>query len=306
MSWLLVAFVAPVLWAVSTHIDKYLVERYFKERDVAVLLVFTALIGLVLLPFIALYAPGVTSLPLASIVVIAATGLLYMVAMYFYLRALQSNEASIVAPFYQAAPLFAYGLAYVVLGEVLTRSQLAGALLIVGGTVFASLNVSGAKSRINVRLVLLMLACAFSLAVSSIVFKLFAVREEFWPTTFWTYAGEAVFGAGVLAIPSERALFASLFRTNPAAVIGINGLNEIINLAGSLIARYALLLAPVGLISAVSSTTTIFVFLIGIGLTLFAPRISRESLSRADLIQKAVAVVLVGGGVALLLATTTR
>ena len=41
--WLFLAFSAPVLWAVSTHIDKYLVERFFKNSSVGVLLIFTAL-----------------------------------------------------------------------------------------------------------------------------------------------------------------------------------------------------------------------------------------------------------------------
>ena len=45
MMWLFFAFSGPLLWAVSTHLDKYLVERYFKDSSVAALLVFTALIG---------------------------------------------------------------------------------------------------------------------------------------------------------------------------------------------------------------------------------------------------------------------
>lgn len=296
MSWLLVALVGPVLWAISTHIDKYLVDRYFHERDVAVLLVFTSLIGVVLLPFIAAYAPGVTALPLTSVLIIGLTGVLYMAAMYFYLRALQSNEASIVAPFYQATPIFAYGLAYAVLGEVLSTTQVLGGLLIVAGTALASFG-AGAKKRLNVRLVVLMLACALSLAISSVVFKAFAIRDEFWPVTFWTYAGEAVFGAAILAIPLQRRLFQALVRTNPGPVLAINGANELINLAGGLIARFALLLAPLGLVQAVGSTTTIFVFLFGIVLTLLVPGVAKEDLSARALIQKGVAVSLVALGV---------
>ena len=58
MSWLVFAFSGPVLWAISTHLDKYLVERYFKHSDVAVLLLFTAFIGVLTLPFIAYFEPG--------------------------------------------------------------------------------------------------------------------------------------------------------------------------------------------------------------------------------------------------------
>ena len=56
--WLLFAFSGPILWALSTHIDEYLVERFFKHSDTAVLMVFTALIGVVMLPFIWFFAPG--------------------------------------------------------------------------------------------------------------------------------------------------------------------------------------------------------------------------------------------------------
>ena len=53
MSWLAFALCGPILWAISVHLDKYLVERYFKDADVIVLLIFTALMGLVLMPIIA-------------------------------------------------------------------------------------------------------------------------------------------------------------------------------------------------------------------------------------------------------------
>ena len=46
--WLLFAFSGPVLWAVCIHLDKYLVSRYFAQSSVAVLLVFSALFGLLI------------------------------------------------------------------------------------------------------------------------------------------------------------------------------------------------------------------------------------------------------------------
>ncbi len=111
--WLLFAFSGPVLWAISTHIDKYLVEKYFRHSSVAVLLVFTSLIGIVMLPFIWYYRPHVLDLPAVSIAVIMASGILYIGSMLFYLQALQTEEASAVAPLFQASPLFGYLLAAV-------------------------------------------------------------------------------------------------------------------------------------------------------------------------------------------------
>ena len=59
----------------------------------------------------------------ASIALIVLSGVLYMGAMLFYLRALQSDEASVVAPFFQTVPLFGYVLAYFVLGERLSSRR---------------------------------------------------------------------------------------------------------------------------------------------------------------------------------------
>ena len=82
-------------------------------------------------------------------------------------------------------------------------------------------------------------------------------------------------------------------------MIGINATNELINLGGGLGVRYASLLAPVGLVSAISATSTFFVFLFGILLTLFFPRIGREDLSARNVIQKVAGGVLTMAGVVL-------
>ena len=79
-----------------------------------------------------------------------------------------------------------------------------------------------------------MLAATFVVALSSVVFKFFAVRDEFWSTTFWTFVGEGLFGAAILAMPKYRKQFMTLFRQNPGAVIGVNAANELINLGGGL------------------------------------------------------------------------
>jgi uncharacterized membrane protein len=307
MSWLVFAFCGPVLWAISVHLDKYLVDRFFKDSNVAVLLVFTASVGLLLLPFIWFFEPSVTAPGAAGIAVIMLSGILYMGAMLFYLRALQTEEASVVAPFFQASPLFGYGLAYLVLGETLSGRQIAGGMLIVSGALFVSLRFGSSAGshaptggRFKARLAVLMLACGFALAVSALIFKIFAIRAEFWTTTFWMFVGEAVFGAGLLSVRAYRAQFFQLLRTNTAALLSINASNELINLGGGLGNRYALLFAPLSIVQAIGSTTTLFVFLFGVLLSVACPRLGREALSGRDLAQKGFAAVLVATGVALI------
>jgi len=297
--WLLFAFSGPVLWAASTHIDKYLVEKYFKHSDTAVLMVFTAFIGLLMLPFIWFYKPQTLAIAPASIAVMMVSGILYMGAMLFYLRAIQSAEASVVAPLFQASTIFTFILAYLLLGETLSLVNAGGVALIILGALLLSFDSSFKFRKFKLRLLLLMLAATFVLALSSVIFKYFAVRDEFWSTTFWTYAGEALFGVGILLVPKYLKQFMTLLKTNTAPLLAVNGANELINLGGGLGVRFASLLAPVALVSAVSSTTTLFVFGFGVLLTLFLPKLGREDLSRANLIQKGSAALLVALGVLL-------
>ena len=239
MSWLVFAFSGPVLWAISTHFDKYLVERYFKHSDVAVLLLFTAFIGVLTLPFIVFYEPTVFQLDAASMALIALSGILYMGATLFYLRALQSEEASVVAPFFQAVPLLGYALAYFVLGETLSIVQMTGGALIIVGTLIVSVRFGQNVRIFKLRLVLLMLACCLAAAISGLIFKAFAVTVAFWTTTFWMFVGEAIFGTALLLVGSYRRQLAELLRVNAAALLAINGSNELINLGGGLGNRYA-------------------------------------------------------------------
>jgi len=300
MYWLIYALSGPVLWALSTHIDKYLVERYFKHGSVAVLMVFTAIIGALALAPIWLFQPSVIALDRQAMAVIAVSGILYMSAIYFYLQALQTEEASTIAPFFQAAGIFGLILGFFVLGEKISFIQATGALLTIAGSVLLSLRFGQSAHRIKMRLVILMLSCALAIALSSLIFKFFAVRDEFWTTTFWNFVGQALFGIILMLIATNRRQFKELIRTNTGAVLSINGINELINLSGNLGVRYALLFAPLGIVQAISSTTSFFVLFIGVILTLFFPGLGREEISFASLTQKFIAITLIVAGVLLI------
>jgi drug/metabolite transporter (DMT)-like permease len=300
MYWLIYAFSGPILWALSTHIDKYLVERYFKQGSVAVLMVFTAIIGALALPIIWLFQPGAVALDPQSIAVITVSGILYMSAIYFYLQALQTEEASTIAPFFQAAAIFGLILGYFVLGEKISIIQIIGILSIIAGSVILSLRFGQSTSRVKTRMVILMLTCALAIALSSLIFKFFAVRDEFWTTTFWNFAGQALFGVILMLIASNRLQFKRMMRSNSGAVLSVNIVNELINLGGNLGLRYALLLAPLAIVQAISSTTLFFVLFFGIVLSLFFPRLGREEIGIASLMQKIIATILVFAGVLLI------
>jgi hypothetical protein len=135
--------------------------------------------------------------------------------------------------------------------------------------------------------------------MSALIFKAFALSEEFWPTTIWAFAGQALVGFAVLTVARYRRQFVALLRSHTGALLTIGGANELINLGGGLGMRYALLFAPLSIVQAIGSTTTLFVFALGGLLSLFFPQFGRERLSTRDLTQKGLAAILVTYGVVL-------
>ena len=297
--WLLYAFSGPLCWAASTHIDKYLVDRYFRHADTTVLVLFTAFVGILFLPLIALFDSDVLKPGATAILVMTVSGILYMGAMLIYLRAIQSEEASIVAGLFQANTLFTFLLGWLFLHESLGWTQGAGCALIVAGALVLSQGRKFLLRKFKLRLVALMLCATFVLALSSVLFKFFAVRDDFWTTTFWNFTGEALFGAAIFLMPRHRRQFLKLIKSHPGPVLGVNGANELINLGGGLGVRFAMLSAPVAVVSAIAATTTLFVFTFGILLTLFLPRLGREDLSGRNLARKGLGALLITAGVVL-------
>src|SRR5208282_292665 len=110
----------------------------------------------------------------------------------------------------QASPLFGYALGYLVLGETLSSTQLAGGALIVVGALIVSLRFGAMAGAFKLRLAMLMLGCGFVLSVATLIFKIFAIEVEFWITTFWVFVGEAIFGAALLMVASYRRQFVTL------------------------------------------------------------------------------------------------
>ncbi len=144
-----------------------------------------------------------------------------------------------------------------------------------------------------------MLACALAISLSSLIFKFFAVRDEFWTTTFWNFVGQALFGAILMLIAENRRQFVKMMQTNAGAVLSVNLANELINLGGNLGVRYTLLLAPLGIVQAISSTTSFFILFFGLLLSLFFPKLGREEIGLANILQKLVAITFVVSGVLL-------
>jgi uncharacterized membrane protein len=298
MTWFLIALIAPALWAATNHIDKYLLDRYFKGGGEGALFIFSSIIGLFFIPIVALIHPEALQYPLSAALLIALNGALYIVGLMPYVYALQKGDASVVIPLFQLIPVFSFVLAWIVLGETLTASQLIGGTIIILGSIALSFEMNEVKKlSFNKAAFWLMVLASFLTSLSFLFFKYFALEASLLTTAFWEYVGFFLTAIALFVfIPVYRRQFLKVLKENRVSVLSLNGINEVLNIFGKFSFNFASLLVPITLVWFVVGFQPLFVFAYGLLLTLFFPHISKEKITRGHLAHRIVTicVMLIG------------
>jgi len=298
MNWFFIALLAPFLLACANHNDKFLLSRYMKGRNIGSIIIFSALLSVVPIPIITSIQPDVYNATLGQGAVLVATGMFGVVAVLCYLYALDIDEASFVTPFYQTVPIFAYFLGYFILGETITAIQGVGSFVIIMGALALSFEFGHRRRWFKRKVVGLMLAASFLNAVNGVIFKLIAVDKGFWLSLFWGFVGQVIVGLiFFVCVPRYRKNFFDVVKEYKVAILALIALSEALFTVAEAITLYATLLAPVALVLLVNSFQPLFVFVLGILLTLFFPRLGRESLGGTKMLQKSLGIgLLLAGG----------
>ncbi|KKR41870.1 hypothetical protein A2356_03735 [Candidatus Nomurabacteria bacterium RIFOXYB1_FULL_39_16] len=302
MLWFLIALIGPFLYALSNHIDKILLEKYFKKGGVGTLILFSSLLSVMVLPFIFLADRTVFNISGISILILTIEGILNVLVLWCWLLALKSEEASVAVVFYQLVPVFGGVLGYFILGETLSDIQLVAMATIILGTTIISFEIdSENKFQLRRKTILPMLAAAFFWALGSVLFKTVALEEKLWRTIFWEHLMLAFVGLCIfIFIRSYRENFLLAIKNNSRAILSLNVVNESLYIFGNIAYSIAYLLAPIGLVLLAESFQPIFVLAIGIFLTLFFPKISVEKIQTRHIVQKIIAICITGIGTYLL------
>ena len=277
MHWFFIALVGPIVWSIVNHTDKYLLSKYSKEKEggVGSLMIFSTLFSVFLLPILFFLDQSVFSVSISNILLLLLVGFINGLSIFMYMSALETDEASIVVPFFQIVPVFGYFLGYLMLGEVLNINKIAPACLLIFGAIILSLEFSEDHPvKIKKKVFSLMLGSTFMIAFSEVLFKFVAIEEEgFWLSSFWNYAGLVLFGLILyICVKSYRTEFITLIKTSGKIILSLNIASEGLTLMGNIAFMYATLLAPIALVMTVTAYQPAIVFLIGIILTLYVPK----------------------------------
>ena len=295
-NWFLLALVAPILWSIVSHIDKYMLSKYLKDRGVGALLIFSALASVIVLPFILyFYHSQLFNISNQDLVTLFLIGFLSVGAFYFYLKGMNEEEASVVIPLFQLVPVFGYFLSYLILGESLNTAQIFSSLLIISGIVILATEIDIDNNvTLKRKVLILVTASSFLFALHDTLFKKVAIVEGFAASVFWQYVSLTVFGLLILVfVKKYRDDFLTMFRNTGGKLLSLNIASELLYILGNLTNNFATLLAPVALVLVVSSYQPLFVFIIGIFLTIFLPNISMEKISTKHLIHKIISILII-------------
>ena len=300
MNWFIIALIAPFLWSLLNHVDKYVITKYAKEGGLGGLIVFSTLFSAVSLPFIFLVDHGIFAPSNIEIFYLIITGLFFALATLFACYALTEEDASYIVPFWQLAPIFGFALGLIFLRETISEHKILASLLVIFGATILSFEFEE-NVKFKFRPVVLMIFSSFFIALSDIIFKSQASGVGFWPSIFWNQIGMALFGLiCLLLIKNYRKDFVKILKANgkEPKFLALNIITEASLIIANIVNYFAMLLAPVSLVLLVNYTTQpIFVFAEGILLTLYFPHILSEKLAKKHLWQKFFSIIIMGIGI---------
>jgi uncharacterized membrane protein len=283
MLWLYLALLSVVLFAITNIIDKYVLTEFIRKPlfNTVISGAVSFLGALVLLLFARIYIPSPDLL-----VVGLFTGLLFMLANYFFFRGVLSEEVSRAMPIVLAAtPMLVLFIATFFLGEILLPGQYLGVVILL----FSSILISIKKTaRVTMSACFwLMVTSALFYAIQRTTMKYLLSYMDFWNVFFWMSTG-AVLTSFVVMVFYHKTFFKTLRMFRKPALYA--SLSEALATAATFVFTVAMSFGLISLVQSVEYTQPAIVLAFATILSIYKPRIIREELKSSVLAVKIVAI----------------
>lgn len=299
--WVPVALIAVVLWVIGNITDKFLIEKYFRDKEVSTgpstLLLFS-LFSAIPTAAIALLCGADMIGSKNAISIGLVSGLFNGLYLLSYLKAVERTELSRVIPVAQSVPIFGFILAWFLLDEQLSGLQIfSGALILLGAV---TLLYHRKEGRFDLWSFLFMLSASFCIATQMALFKVSALDIGYWSTVLWSNVGLFTLGLCIYSWNAKtRSEFNGIFLKKRYKVIAANAINELNETIAILVFSAATLLGPLALVQSVTAYQPIILLIITTIAAKFGFDFLKEDISKSTLAQKIIGIALVGIGSAL-------
>ena len=296
MNWVFLALGSALAFAVVSALDKILIQRFVTNPRAFIVLVGLIQFGLaaVVLPFAKFSGYGLDTALISCLSGFLAG--IYLVLMFWVMR---MQDVSRVVPITSTHPIFVAILAQVFLGEVISVLAWAGIVVTVGGAALMSFGPTTRRSERGqsqwVPFALLMVS-SLAFGLSQYLTKVVADDIDVWSMFVWRGIG---LGTACVGIMVRRSMFPDLVRAirDPAAIslaVFTEGLLVLVAVILQLLAIYS---GPVSLAVTVMAIRPLFVFILGILLSLGVSRVLDEPLEGRILATKMAAIAMTVGGI---------
>ena len=297
MTWVLLALGSTITFAFISAMDKILIARFTPNPRTFIVMVGLTqfLLSIVIIPWTEW--TGYTNQHIILAVVSGLTSGGYLVLMFWVMG---TQDVSRVIPVTSTYPIFVAILAFFLLGEQVGLLAWVGILVTVAGAALMSLGPTaraGDRGRGQVLAFVLLIFASLGFGLSQVFSKMVADSMDVWTLFFWRALGNGAACVAFTIRPSGmNDLIDTLRRpTSVGLILFTEGALVFVALAFLLGAIYS---GPVSLVSTVMATRPLFVFALGIILSLGVSNVLNEPLERKILVIKTLSIVMTVGGVA--------
>ena len=296
MSWVFLALGSALAFAVVSALDKILIQRFVPNPRAFIVLVGLIQFGLaaVVLPFAKFSGYGLDTALISCLSGFLAG--IYLVLMFWVMR---MQDVSRVVPITSTHPIFVAILAQVFLGEIISVLAWAGIIVTVGGAALMSFGPTTRRSERGQNQWLpfaLLMVSSLAFGLSQYLTKVVADDIDVWSMFVWRGVG---LGTACVGIMVRRSMFPDLVRAirDPVSIslaVFTEGLLVLVAVILQLLAIYS---GPVSLAVTVMAIRPLFVFILGILLSLGVSRVLDEPLEGRILATKMAAIAMTVGGI---------
>ena len=296
MIWVPYALGSAVTFAIVSALDKVLLQRYIPSSSAFIILVgfVQFLLALIVLPLVSWTGYGMDDVAIA-IGSGLATGA-YLILLFW---AISIQDVSRVVPVASTYPIFVAILAQLFLGEELGVLAWIGICVTVAGVGLMSFGPTARASDMGkgqTKVFALLITASLMFGLSQVMSKVVSDDMDVWTLLMWRMLGAA---AVCIALLVRTQILPDLVRAvrNPTAM-GLLLLTEgALVLVAMIFTLEAIYNGPVSLASTVMATRPLFVFGLGIALSMGASNVLNEPLEGRILATKLLAIAMMVAGV---------
>lgn len=289
-NWLLLALIAPLLWALVVLIDDNLLRKVYRSAGFGAMV--AGLFGI--FPFLYLSITNETyTLPTKVMAAAIASGVLTIVFYYCYFKALSSEEPSTTIALLNLMPVFVVILAALFLHESLLTKQYIGIGVIVLSSTYLGL-MDARKFKLN-SAISYVIAGSFVYAVASILAK-FAYDQASFRTVFpWISFGFFITGATIYIFGRHSTEAKRLAKKAGVALVLVMFTIELLNFGAEFTQGLAISRGPVSIIRAIEGIQPLYILLLAIVLGPFLRSFFREQVDSRFPRKVLAMLVMIGG-----------